>query len=832
MHKRSPWSVRSSRWAKALCALVLVALPILIFRHHVFGYDTYIGNPDRLNSHLKILKFHIDGMAQGGIDAWNQYEMLGFDSFALPYTFPNILTYLTYWLGPEKLFLTAGYISIGLLILAGLAAMAFLGRLTGDLSVSLVGSVLYQCSAWSILSVSQNDMSFAVFVLTPLIALCVHATSHQNRRINYCILSLLLFVLLHFTFLQKAAYCVMFGAAYAMYRSLRDKARAPVCIFAWALVTAMLGASPRLYGVGRAMTQYTRSFVAESLANFSSVYLFQHILPYEFLRWFDNGIFGAFPSDATVAIGNNINLTEGFLLYTSPCVPFLVIVGMVWYRGSWFTLPRMKEDDAAFFFWFLLFTFSVILCRPITYAMYRLFLRIDFVHARVLIAGLLPLTVVVALLLRDLSGPKESHLTVREAIAISVGGGLLAILLVGSVELLASHQRGTWEPMLAMIPVRVSVESLARIGGSALVSAGLMFVLRMSGGYPRLRTLGHRTLCFTIALQAVLGADFQVNGQHTRAPALPFEAGNIHAASRRDFQPPSTLAESTLQKRVEGDRFRSALMCPASVTGSFCAGHVPEFWKLRVVDGYYGFGVPTRLALLPWKSGISLRSIGFRKPEELPWPLLGLLNVKYAVIVSDRFYRNVTDESLPSMGNEVAETVALIGNPSRVVPRFFLARSTVAVPDARAAASLMFDENGSPRDVVATSYVEGLPGQRRFSTEGLMSVSGRGDRITASLSSAQADRFLVFNELYYPGWEAWIDGAPSRIYPTNSFMRGILVPAGSKEVSLHFSPFVRTPAARGLYGAGLALFIIGLVTFRRRRASEAIAAPRSVYPAG
>jgi uncharacterized membrane protein YfhO len=144
----------------------------------------------------------------------------------------------------------------------------------------------------------------------------------------------------------------------------------------------------------------------------------------------------------------------------------------------------------------------------------------------------------------------------------------------------------------------------------------------------------------------------------------------------------------------------------------------------------------------------------------------------------------------------------------------------------------MFDENGSPRDVVATSYVEGLPGQRRFSTEGLMSVSGRGDRITASLSSAQADRFLVFNELYYPGWEAWIDGAPSRIYPTNSFMRGILVPAGSKEVSLHFSPFVRTPAARGLYGAGLALFIIGLVTFRRRRASEAIAAPRSVYPAG
>ena len=460
--------------------------------------------------------------------------------------------------------------------------------------------------------------------------------------------------------------------------------------------------------------------------------------------------------------------------------------------------------------------------------MYLLFLKVDFVHARVLIAGLLPLAVVVAFLLRDLRGTDETHITVRNATAMTVIGGLLSVLLVGSVEWLAGHQRGTWKPAISLIPLPVSVESLARIGGSGLVLGVLLVVLRIWGGYPRVRMLGHRTLCFTIALQAVLGANFQVNGRHTRAPALPFERGNIHAADRGAFQPPSERAVSTLQKRVDGDRFRSTLICPTNVTGTFCAGHVPEFWKLGVVDGYYGFGVPTRLAVLPWKSGISLRSIGFLKQEELPWPLLGLLNVKYAVVVSDSFYRNVAAGGTPALGDEVAEKVAIVENPSRVLPRFYLARSTVAVSDARGASDLMFDKNGSPKDIVATSYVEGLAGQRTFATEGLISVSGHGDHITASLQPANAGRFLVFNELYFPGWEAWIDGAPTKIYPTNSFMRGVLVPAGATEVSLRFIPFVRTPTARGLYGAGLALFIGGLVVFRRRRVSDAVVVPPSV----
>src|SRR6266545_402780 len=73
-----------------LAAIPLALLSVVLFRSQLFGDGLYIGNPDRLNSNLKILKFHLDSLANGHLDAWNQFEMLGYDTFALPYTFPSI----------------------------------------------------------------------------------------------------------------------------------------------------------------------------------------------------------------------------------------------------------------------------------------------------------------------------------------------------------------------------------------------------------------------------------------------------------------------------------------------------------------------------------------------------------------------------------------------------------------------------------------------------------------------------------------------------------------------------------------------------------------------
>src|SRR5712675_1187176 len=82
---------------------ILAGLSILLFRDSLAN-GLYIGNPDRLNSNLKILKFYVDGMAQGHLDAWSPFEMLGYDSFALPYTFPSLFTLIAYLGGASQLY--------------------------------------------------------------------------------------------------------------------------------------------------------------------------------------------------------------------------------------------------------------------------------------------------------------------------------------------------------------------------------------------------------------------------------------------------------------------------------------------------------------------------------------------------------------------------------------------------------------------------------------------------------------------------------------------------------------------------------------------------------
>lgn len=48
-----------------------------------------------------------------------------------------------------------------------------------------------------------------------------------------------------------------------------------------------------------------------------------------------------------------------------------------------------------------------------------------------------------------------------------------------------------------------------------------------------------------------------------------------------------------------------------------------------MIDGYYGLGVPRRLAVLPWHFGLGLRTISHTNLDQVDWPTLSLLNVKY-----------------------------------------------------------------------------------------------------------------------------------------------------------------------------------------------------------
>jgi uncharacterized membrane protein YfhO len=62
---------------------------------------------------------------------------------------------------------------------------------------------------------------------------------------------------------------------------------------------------------------------------------------------------------------------------------------------------------------------------------------------------------------------------------------------------------------------------------------------------------------------------------------------------------------------------------------------------------------------------------------------------------------------------------------------------------------------------------------------------------------------VVLSDTWYPGWEAWVDGKPARIYEVYGALRGVVVEKGDHRIEMRFRP-------RSVY-LGLAMTLAGLL---------------------
>jgi hypothetical protein len=78
-------------------------------------------------------------------------------------------------------------------------------------------------------------------------------------------------------------------------------------------------------------------------------------------------------------------------------------------------------------------------------------------------------------------------------------------------------------------------------------------------------------------------------------------------------------------------------------------------------------------------------------------------------------------------------------------------------------------------------------------------------------TSSSTPAFLVISDVYYPGWEAKIDGTPTKIFQTNYVLRGVQVPAGEHTIKFEFKP-VSFHIGAGISMASL--FLLGYLSFQ------------------
>jgi len=83
------------------------------------------------------------------------------------------------------------------------------------------------------------------------------------------------------------------------------------------------------------------------------------------------------------------------------------------------------------------------------------------------------------------------------------------------------------------------------------------------------------------------------------------------------------------------------------------------------------------------------------------------------------------------------------------------------------------------------------------------------DRLELAVET-DAPALLVLSEVFYPGWQAFLDGQPTPIYRTNFAFRGVWVPPGTHRLVLSFRPASLALGLGIAAAAGLGLFLLEL----------------------
>jgi hypothetical protein len=184
--------------------------------------------------------------------------------------------------------------------------------------------------------------------------------------------------------------------------------------------------------------------------------------------------------------------------------------------------------------------------------------------------------------------------------------------------------------------------------------------------------------------------------------------------------------------------------------------------------------------------------------------LLALGDERVARMLSARYFLeryNADPTSTPGWVMLTEPAGVRIYEREDALPRSWFVYDVWAAADEQEALSLI----STPElDFSKTAVVQVLPDTScniEAGSGGTVQITHYGNEEIVVLANTEATGWLVLNDLYYPGWQATVDGETVPIQPTNYGLRGVCVPAGEHEVVFRFVPSV--------FWIGLALSIVG-----------------------
>lgn len=156
---------------------------------------------------------------------------------------------------------------------------------------------------------------------------------------------------------------------------------------------------------------------------------------------------------------------------------------------------------------------------------------------------------------------------------------------------------------------------------------------------------------------------------------------------------------------------------------------------------------------------------------------------------------------------------------ARALPRAWMVPKTRAATEEEALKAIRGEneEPFNPREIALLEKPPltkiNLAIEESFSQAEAKIIRYEPNRLTIETNSDK-QAALIVSEVSYPGWEATIDGQPTRIFTANYLLRGVIVPEGKHRVDMRYTaPWTKAGGAISL----LTLLVMGGVAFWRRR---------------
>ncbi len=351
---------------------------------------------------------------------------------------------------------------------------------------------------------------------------------------------------------------------------------------------------------------------------------------------------------------------------------------------------------------------------------------------------------------------------------------------------------------------RRAQDALSRVVRLLGIAAGTLAAILVAASIfkPGQEEWFYYSFIFFIASWGVLA--FLLRGHRTRATQIAVLA--VIAADLYGF---NWTARDRARMHEKGEDFQEQLIAAGDLAGFFHTRQATgDLFRVHIAADY-----PTNISLgdmfaVQTTGGQSATSLLDYMPMTWSRPGLDILNVRYVVSAGKHVDGNVVFEK----GKwKVYET-------DTALPRAWIVSRTIVEPSAEQARFRIENPQFDARHMAIVS--EPLEQQLSSKPELQQLVSFtryEANRLEMEIQSEETG-FLVLSEVYYPGWQAAVNGTPTKIYRADSVLRGIIVPPGKSKVVFHYRPL------SFLLGAGLSALTLAAVVavgIAARRSKEA-----------